>query len=446
MANLYQILNGPIDRLHPHRMHASMYGDYRVVERNARWSINYSRIGIDWNPTHKNMPKRRFKMAYDVVEPVDAREGLVTVVTTNGVPVNRTEWLEVAELMGRFVRVVMVDLFGMGDSSKPIEFVRPGTEEGDEKEWMWSWNLHAKIFKALFDDWRIDRPEWFVDGKLFFMANDWGAGAVQVFVDKYGPDYLLGAGLLNPIALNGYWVQQIGSLLPLALMPYMEDDPVTEGGKRLSPTFMLNAISFVGQATMLMETMFEQVSHNHNQYTLARFQQTWVDTMAYSDPRMNPSKTQYKFHAIRVLAEQAAHVLGNGELLPVDATENVGGLDIPNWDVPIKILWGKQDKMMPEGQVHRFANAVAIINEERWRAGTPSSLTLSYNVIQGAGHFLVSDQPEETADALLDWMRTVAGPHRLNNIFLGFDSLARQDELGTVIPGFRRTEAFSTRR
>lgn len=438
MTSLYEILNEPRDSLEPERLHVSMYGDYAVEARDDRWKASYRRVGVDWNPEHRNgRPSSKFHMAYDVLAPSNAKEGIATIVLTNGVPVNRTEWLPVARLLARFFRVVVVDLFGMGDSSKPLEF-----KDRDGK-WAWSWALHARIFKEMFDDWRGDHPEWFIDDKLFFGANDWGAGVVQVFTALYGSKYLLGALPCSAIALNGYWVQQIGSFLALASLPYKTASTAT--GISIDPMFRVMSIMAIGLLTTTLETMFEQVSDNHNQYTLALIQNTWVDTTAYSNPKKNPSNTRYDFHAIRVLAEQASHILGNGELLPYHETQNRDGLRFLDWDVPVKMLWGKQDKMMPEGQVHRFANIVAFINEQRARNNVPSNLSFSYNVIQGAGHFMVSDKPEETAGYVVDWMRTVVGPSRLNKVFLGFDSLARQDEWNHVIPGFEGLEAFEVR-
>ena len=38
-------------------------------------------------------------------------------------------------------------------------------------------------------------------------------------------------------------------------------------------------------------------------------------------------------------------ILGNGELLPWDPTENPNGLRFTEWNVPILMLWGEYDKV-----------------------------------------------------------------------------------------------------
>ncbi|KKL11873.1 hypothetical protein LCGC14_2541430, partial [marine sediment metagenome] len=238
-------------------------------------------------------------------------------------------------------------------------FIEPLSFQDANKKWYWSWKLHAKMFKRMIHD-------LFPNKHVFFGANDWGAGVVQSFITRYN-NMLSGASINSPIALNGYWVQHIGSLHALTKMPYP------------SPTFDVEAIRFIGTFTMLLETMFHRTAKIHNQYTMSPLQEPYVE-ISYGDVTKNPSNTIYNSHAVRVLAEQASVILGNGELLPYDKTENPNGLRFTQWNVPILMLWGKNDKMMPEGQVHRFANIIAAIKLDRKTKGILNDrLEFKYN-------------------------------------------------------------------
>ncbi len=413
-AKLFEALNGERIWTDPDKVHESMYGNYKVTEK-LEWKAKYVDIdtaifkGLKFK--HED-PKEStsFHMTYDVFEPVKKNRNsrIATLIVINGVPVNRREWYGVARLLSRFVRVVTIDLFGMGDSSKPLEFKdKKGT-------WLWSWGLHANIFALMLKDFRKLHPEWFINGKVFFGANDWGSGVLQKFVELYGDEYLWGASINSAIALDGYWVQHIGSLQALAMLPYP------------SPTFTVESVRFIGTFTALIETMFHRTSHIHNQYTMALLQDPYVE-ISYSDVKKNPANTEYKAHAVRVLAEQASVVLGNGELLPYHPKLNKNGLMFTNWNVPILMIWGLRDVMMPVGQIHRFSEMVAAINDSRKKNNMESNLWIVTKPLENAGHFAVSDQPERSAEAIFEWMRGIVGGDRVATAFLGFDYLSRQD-------------------
>ncbi len=406
-------------------LHPSAYGDY-FVDEGLRWQGKYADLlGRDMKFQHdEGTVNDTFEMAYDVWFPADHVgtfggddeedwnwQGLLStpmpvVFMTHGVPVNRREWYNVTRMLARFCIVVTVDLLGMGDSSKPLAFRDALTDE-----WLWSWALHAKVFKIMIKDLVPGR-------KVFLVANDWGAGMVQKFIELYGRQLLLGGSPNSAIALNGYWVQHIGSLTALAQLPYPSD------------TFSVEAIRFIGTFTSLVESMFHRTHQIHNQYTMGPLQDSYVEVSAYWNVQKNPANTVYKAHAVRVLAEQASVILGNGELLPHHPQKNPRGMRFTDWNVPVLMLWGKQDKMMPEGQVQRFANIVALIKEQRREAGQAAddNLWFTSQVIENAGHFAISDQPEVAANALLHWIRAIAGYSALHRSYWGFTEIARQDE------------------
>ena len=408
----FKALNSPPNWTAEARLHATMYGDY-TVEENLKWVSDYSKLKIFQEFTHEEGVSSQFHMAYDIWRPKESspqlfsplfetKKELSIIILTNGVPVNRREWYAVARLLSRFYIVVTVDLFGMGDSSKPLAF------KSEKGIWHWSWKLHAKIFQLMISS-------LFPEKKVFFCANDWGAGAVQSFIGKHG-DMLKGASINSAIALNGYWVQHIGSLSALAALTYP------------SETFTVEAIRFIGTFTSLLETMFHRTPKIHNQYTMAPLQDPYVDVSAYWNVNKNPANTEYKAHAVRVLAEQASYILGNGELLPYDPVENENGLKFTKWNTDILAMWGDKDKMMPVGQLHRFANIISTINDFREMKGIPSNLKFRYKVLPKAGHFAISDQPEIAADTIIDWIRSIEGSKTMQRSFFGFTEIARQDE------------------
>lgn len=442
----YEALNSKRISSAPIRLHESMYGEYTASE-TLFWKSNYTAIGgFNKRFQHEDgKMTQNFKIAYTIWEPSSVRMGkipsnkIATLILIHGVPVKKEEWFRVSSKLARFIRVIMIDLHGMGESSKPLNFKLNRQElsaylaqakvniSSHARElsktfnktngWIWSWKWHSEIVRHMILDWKREHPNWFsLDGKIFLGGNDWGGGVVQKFVESYGSDMLHGASLGNPIALNGYWVQHIGAFRQLAEAPYP------------SPEFNNASIGFVGQFTMLLESMHYRTDDIHNQYTMAWLQNPFVDVSAYSNPNINPSSTFYNPHAVRVLAEQANVALGNGELLPYHSRFNPNGIKFTLFNTPMLVLWGKQDKMMPEKQARDFANIFYHIIAIRKNNGLPNKLDYVYKIFDKAGHFSASDQPEQTADALLSFIQRVIGPQHLATTFHGFDSLARQDE------------------
>lgn len=408
---LYEAVNARRDKGEATRITAENYGGVDVVVDQI-FSFEYSQIGVVGEFYHEDpktggQAKEKTNVAdisYNSYRPVDPekRANAPTIVLTHGVPVSKEEWHDVARLLGRVMNVITVDLLGMGESSSPVAF------KNDAGEWHWSWQLHARVFRLMFE--KLRRLA-ILPPKFFFGANDWGAGVVQKYVDLYGDDYLHGAIIGSPIALNGYWVQHIGSLGALTFPPYP------------SPQFTGAAIQFQGSFTGLIETMFHRTPYIHNQYTMQWLQNPYVNTRSYDDPTKNPSTTVYREHKVRVLAEQAWVVLGNGQLLPWHEEKNPQGLRFSKWSLPVLVLWGRQDKMMPEGQAHVFAEIARAVRAN----GGSDKFVVTPAWLDEAGHFAVSDQPEKAADYMLHWMQNAAPAITFPRAFLGFDTISRRD-------------------
>ena len=315
---LYDALNSEPDWSNPSFTDRSMYGKNGKV-RKGFWKSSFSEFGIDEEyKMEDDSMSNNFEMYYEFWSPKKPNKDLPFLILTHGVPVNGREWNDTVQILSLFVNVMVVDLLGMGNSSKPLAFNH------------WTWGLHARIFWVMINNILEDRE--FVIG-----ANDWGAGMVQKFAELYSNPQeqkvlrLRGIILGSPIALNGYWVQHIGSLKALKDIPYP------------SPTFSAEAVRFAGVLTSLLETMFHRTAQIHNQYSMAPLQEPYVE-ISYGDVTKNPDNTIYKEHAIRVLAEQASVILGNGELLPHHPSKNPNGLKFTRWNVPVLVLWGKNDK------------------------------------------------------------------------------------------------------
>lgn len=416
---LFKALNSVPKFTAPAELSPDLYGDYEV-DSDRIWSHSYKDItGVKGQYEHEDGKMHSlFHLAYDRWQPrgVLNTSKLPIVILAHGVPVNRTEWYGVARILARFCIVYTVDLLGMGWSSKPLSF-----------PWKRSWDIQAHLFveflngKGFHESPRFRFELRSTAHSVFLSGNDWGGGVVQRAVNlikNRGITKVKGFILGSTIALNGYWVQQIGALSSLATMPFKDEN----GDILLS--FKLQAQAFVGSLTTLLETMHHRTSEILNQYSLAPLQAPFVDVSAYFTVDSNPSNTTYHYHAIRVLAEQANLALGNGLLLPYHRTQNTNGIKFSEWDTPLLVFWGMRDKMMPAGQTHRFSNISHAVRQ----ANTGSRFWVDTAVFENAGHFAASDQPKLTADAILNFISNVIGPESLQHAYFGLYEIARQDE------------------
>lgn len=400
-AALYDTFNSEPDYTAPRMLHQSMYDSYKV-ESDIKWHSTYDNFGIKEEFLHEdNKTTNKFHLTYDFWRPSGSpKKKLPIAFIYPGVPVSKEEWYDVVAILSRFIEVYPVDPLGMGGSSHPVAF-----QDADGK-WLWTWDLHAEIFKAMI-------IELIGADKVYLIANDWGTGMVQVYLEKY--DNVKGAALNSLVGLNTYWVQQIGGLNALTKVPFP------------SPQFDAEARRFIGTYTLLVESMGHRTAEIHNQSTMAALQKTYVE-ISYGDPEKTPDNTRYYSHKVRVLAEQASHLLGKGRLMPFHKEKNPNGLKFTNYNVPIIAIHGAFDKMMPEHVLQRFSNIFGVINLWRKKHEIPSNLNYEYRSLDNAGHFAMTDQPERSADILVDWLRRLEGPENLAQPSQGFREIAGRDE------------------
>src|SRR5918995_4300926 len=120
---------------------------------------------------------------------------------------------------------------------------------------------------------------------------------------------------------------------------------------------------------------------------------------------MWPSPRHCDSSSMRVLAERAA-ILSPALLLPHHPERNPEGVRYQDTTVPALIMWGEFDNMMPAAQTQRFAYALGTDDVE-----------IQY--VPRAGHFAATDNPRFVGDALVNFVRRVAGRDALADVNLG---------------------------
>lgn len=428
---LYEIVTLPRDDFAPQYAHYTQYGDMKQIKRQ-KWSEPYAALGIDGGFEHEDpatgqsdkKENLEYEIEYAVFEPtnVPPNTKLLTLFMVHGVPVNMMNVAHVARIMGNCVRVVIFSMLGMGESSQPVNFNPTRTSDVRSGDWYWRWANHAVIADHLFRGLAAANPDWQLSGenKGAFIGEDWGAAISQLHLDRFGnnEDNIIGAyGIGSGIQLTGYWVQHIGALRAFAELPYR-----TKQGK-LDPTFYIQGISFGLTYTSLIETMFNRTDKIHDQATMQLLQDTYVRTESYDDPSKSPATTQYRFHNIRVLAQQATVSLGLGQLMPRHSQKNPGGLRISQWRRPLLWYHGRDDKMMRFQQGALWSEMMQQVAEAQGR----ETSVVEVHQIQDAGHFASSDQPEITAETIVNFLKRHFRPTRFATAVLGYQTKTRRD-------------------
>ncbi len=421
----------------PERLTPEMYGLLPIVHHKT-YTESYARL-LD-NPEARFVdadsqrhsetnevdftPQDTYRLVYSVFEPsTPKRAGSPEpplLILLPGVPVNRFEWFPVARILGRFMRVVVLDYLGMGESSQPLEF---------EKNWRWA--TQAKVVHLFVHHLLNTQNAWFETGYTIG-GSDWGGGVAQKYGELYW-DHMLphmtALWIINPIALNGYWTPQIGSLVAFTRLVLELDNPAQLA--EVVPQLQVAAEGMIGSMTTLLESMFHRTAEIHNKNSLGWLQSAYFNRKAYNNVTKNAGNTEVYWGALRCLAEQAAEALGNGELLPFHSTRNPGGLHFTRWNFPVLVTWGANDKMMPDNQGWRFSEIIGrLIAADREVRGVPNKLRVEYKRISEAGHFSNYDQPMATVDAILTFLSPInqRATAARRHAYIGLDMITRQDE------------------
>ncbi|MDT8310318.1 MAG: alpha/beta hydrolase [Methylophaga sp.] len=323
------------------------------------------------------------------------------VLFLHGVPTNRRQWEGVQHHVSRFARTISIDMLGMGESTKPRMYGKKNDKALNDR---WFWKHDTDYIEKLMQ-------HEYPGEKFIFVADDWGAGIATHYAAKYNDKRLHALIEQDPIAFDGYPVNEIQAVGRASLIPN-----TIEGDAQFAAAMG----AFDQTLVQILKTMVH-VPAVYNQYNMRNLVFPYVDV----DYARNPTgdgitdtassiSMKLKLHNIRVLADRAA-VLSPSQLLPYHAEKNPEGVDYNGITIPTLIMWGEYDNMMPAAQTQRYANIL----------GT-DDVQITY--IPRAGHFPAEDQPELVADTIVNFVRRVMGRSAMADINLGNDGIWKGDE------------------
>ena len=321
------------------------------------------------------------------------------VVALHGVPTNRRQWQPVLKRLAPFCRTIGFDMLGMGESDKPLKYGE-GEETYHPGGKPWDWINDVDYIEQMF-------RQLVGDEKVIFLADDWGGGILSHFAAKYGSRRLHAIGYLDPISFDGYPVSEIQAF---GRASAIEDD--------------MEFAKAMGAADQTMVQIFKTMVHHpdkvYNQYSLRTIKFPYIDVDYERAPgpdnkwRGADSMTlRLHLNALRVLADRAA-ILGPAQLQPKSGC-NPLGVDYGKIDVPVLVMWGDLDNMMPANQRHRFKYACY-------------NTSVQIQRIPSAGHFAAVDKPNWVAESILNFITDRFGIKSLADVFMGFDGIWKGDE------------------
>ncbi len=333
----------------------------------------------------QDVKTNKFKIAYTIW----GDKGPLLAIL-HGVPTNRKQWYPVQKRLMRFCRTISFDMLGMGESDKPREYGKDQQNEmGEWKPWFWHYDALwvEQVMQTLFPN-----------EKFGFIADDWGGGINLQYAIRY-PNRLTWLGFLDPIAFDGYPVNEIQA--------------IGRGSMIKSPEEFMKAFGVADQTMVQIFKTMVYDPNKYNQYNLRDIIGTYV-RVDYENIDADSLTMGLDFDALRVLADRAA-ILAPKLLLPYDEKLNPFGADYSKITIPLLVLFGSEDNMMPANQVYRFANVIR-------------NAPVQIHLIPEAGHFAATDQPIKVTETILNFMREYLGKDALADIFLGFSGIWKGDE------------------
>ena len=337
----------------------------------------------------------------------------IPVLKLHGVPTNRLEWIEVD--LSPWCQDIAIDMLGMGDSDKPLDYgvdqMRAGDFPESTRSWdnPWDWVNDVDYIEQVMQ--KLHPNEQFI-----FVASDWGGGIATHYAAKY-PDRLAGLVLIDPIALDGYPVSEIQAI------------------GRASTLSNQDFMASMGAVDQTMVQIFKTMVYDQNkfnQYKLRDLKRTYFDVDYERSKERNgedadSSTLRIKYHNLRVLSDRSL-VLAPAQLLPI--SENPRGVDYDKITCPVLIMWGEQDNMMPTNQAYRLMNLLR------------NSSNVQIQIVSNAGHFAEIDQPDRVSENILNFIIGTLGSDNLADPFLGLTGIWKGDE-AEVLNGLRRTDQRS---
>ena len=337
------------------------------------------------------------------------------VLFLHGVPTNRRQWEDIQTHVSRFAETIAIDMLGMGESTKPRMY---GKKDNPGLNDRWHWQYDTDYIDQLMQHEYPGR-------KFIFVADDWGSGIASHYAARYNDKRLNALVQLDPIAFDGYPVNEIQAIGRASMIPNTaEGDAV----------FAAAMGAFDQTLVQIYKTMVHD-SSVYNQYKLRNVIYPYVDVdyerNSAGDGVTDVAKSitmNLKMHNIRVLADRAA-ILSPALLLPYHPEKNPNGVNYSNITVPALIMWGEFDNMMPAEQTQRFANVLGTDNVQ-----------ITY--VPRAGHFAGTDNPQYVSDTIVNFVRRVMGRSAMADINLGNHGIWKGDER-ELIKGLRSLHGIS---
>ena len=347
---------------------------------------------------------------------------MICVMFIHGVPTNADQYTTLMKLMCPFADVTAVDLLGMGESSMPLDYD-------------WSWKDDADYYARFIEDIiLVNANAWGPTKKnkltrVHIVADDWGGGPAQKLASEY-PHLIASLTLIDPIALDGYPVAEIQAIGRASQLPFeLDRSPLEDPFKQAMGAFDQTLI----QILKTMISAANDANKQFGQYYWRKYKNTYYKTNYHDVGLLETEDMIYvaeedaassltlgpKWRAIRVLSQRSA-ILAPFRLLPYHPKKNPKGVKFSRITMPVCIMWGEHDNMMPRMQQHRLCRAMGNA-KFCWPISVPR-----------AGHFAGMDQPKFVATYLIEFLSNVLRCPKtkgsLGSLFLGLDGIGKGDE------------------
>lgn len=392
--SLYQLVANPPNYLIGNRPQVDKYFSPDYPELKLDQVLDYKedpttksvtgKVRVQDDPRVKRSPTGKVEIAFTA----RGDQGPV-ILFLHGVPTNRRQYYPIMERLSSFARCIAIDMLGMGDSQVNRDWVvKNNSKKGENwrfRTWLWEYDVEYihRLVRALYG------PTQFV-----MVADDWGGGVLFHYAARYPKD-LLNQIYIDPVALDGYPVNEIQAIGRAAVLPDSE--------------FKKAMGSFDQTAIQIYKTMVYQPSQVWNQYTYRWIMEPYVNVNYVQE---YSSTMGLKWNNLRNLSDRA-YVLGGPQLLPYHPEKNPLGVKFRQYQSNALFLWGAEDNMMPEAQRHRLRYLIRVATQNRVRVDTRQ--------IPQAGHFAGLDQPELIPAEIMDYLLAEHPYQRFGDIFLGFE-------------------------
>lgn len=343
-------------------------------EASDEYQIAYSRWGgASKGPDNRNTPK--LILLHDLIE-------------------NQTAWWCVQRLLSPFFEVVVIDLLGSGESTKPRGFNQQTfNNSGTSMSFNWSFLHHAEYIIGMA------RNLW--PGEKFFVAGvGWGAQIASYIasistkgVGEAKVNNVEGVILINPPNFSTDVFPELGYSELYHMAKIISDDELCK-----------TDVSLVGLIRNIIINNLNGGVITPNELKLI--------TEQYNDHERK-----------RILLDQLIFASNNPTQVLPKTADNQKGLAIERIISPVLVVTSGKDMIYSASQRH-FYPAVF------YNSG------VSTIHIPDAGHFIHIEKPKEIAEIIINFIRNVIGFPLLGDAFVGFSGASQGNER-VIVKGFK---------